>query len=155
LERRAQERARELAVINDELKQDIADRKRAEAEASASKELTERLIEGLPGGVVHVNKEGGLLRANAEALRILGLSYDQLSQRYVSDFGTETIFEDGSCASPEDYPVSKALITGLPQAATTLGVRKPSGEISWAVFRAIPIRDPETHDVSGAVVTFF
>ena len=46
-------------------------------------------------------------------------------------------------------------MTGLPQAATTLGVRKPNGEISWAVFRAIPIRDAATHEVSGAVVTFF
>jgi PAS domain S-box-containing protein len=154
LERRAVERARELAVINEELKHDIAVRKRAEAELSASKELTERLIEGLPGGVVHVDKQGALLRANAEALRILGLGYDQFSQRYISDLRTETIFEDGSPATLDDYPVTKALVTGLPQEATTMGVRKPNGDVSWAVFRAIPIRDPATHEVSGAVVTF-
>jgi two-component system cell cycle sensor histidine kinase/response regulator CckA len=155
LERRAHERALELAVINEELKRDIAERKRAEVALSASKELTERLIEGLPGGVVHVDKDGSLLRANGEALRILGLSYDQFAQRYVGDFGTETIFEDGTPAPAAEDPVSKALATGLPQPATTLGVRKPDGEVSWAVFRAIPIRDLTTQEVNGAVVTFF
>ncbi|HEY3593378.1 MAG TPA: response regulator [Polyangiaceae bacterium] len=155
LERRAHERARELAVINEELNRDIAERKRTEAELSASKELNERLIEGLPGGVVHVDKNGALLRANGEALRILGLAYDQLSRRCVGDFAMETTFEDGTAARPEDDPVSKALLSGLAQPATTLGVRKPSGDVSWAVYRAIPIRDSATHEVSGAVVTFF
>jgi len=34
-------------------------------------------------------------------------------------------------------------------------VRRPDGEISWAVFRAVPTRDPATQDINGAVVTFF
>jgi PAS domain S-box-containing protein len=155
LEQRAHERARALAAMNEELQRDIAQRKRAEAALSASMELNERLIEALPGGVVHVSRDGAILRANPEALRILGLSFDELSRRYIADFETETIFEDGSIARPSDYPVSRAIATGVPQPATTIGVRKPNGEISWAVFRAVPTRDPETQEVSGAVVTFF
>ena len=69
LEQREQQRARDLATVNEQLKRD-------KAELSASKELNERLIEALPGGVVQVAKNGALLRANAEALRILGMSYD-------------------------------------------------------------------------------
>jgi two-component system cell cycle sensor histidine kinase/response regulator CckA len=154
LEQRAQQRARELAAMNEELQRDIAQRKRAEVALSASIELTERLIEALPGGIVHVGKDGALLRANAEALRILGLSYDELTRRYVNDFEAETIFEDGSPARATDYPVAKAIATGLPQQATTLGIRRPSGEVAWAVFRAIPTRDPETQSITGAVATF-
>ncbi len=154
LERSAQERAHELSLINAELERDIAERRIAEAALSASQELNERLIEALPGGVVHVSRDGAILRANGEALRILGLSYDSLSRRYISDFETATIFEDGSPATVHDYPVARAIITGQPQPALTLGVTKPNSELSWAVFRAVPTRDPATQEVSGAIATF-
>jgi two-component system cell cycle sensor histidine kinase/response regulator CckA len=36
----------------------------------------------------------------------------------------------------------------------TLGVTKPNAEISWAVFRAVPTRDPATQEVNGAIATF-
>ncbi|HWA77394.1 MAG TPA: response regulator [Polyangiaceae bacterium] len=148
LEQRERQRAQDLFAINERLKLD-------KAELSASKELNERLIEALPGGVVQVGKDGALLRANAEALRILGMSYDTLTQRYVGDFATQTIFEDGSPAPVSEYPVTKALVTGLTQPATTMGVRKPNGEIAWAVFRAVPTRDASTQEINGAVVSFF
>lgn len=155
LERRVQQRARELSAMNAELKRDIAERERTEAALSASMELTERLIEALPGGVVHVSSDGAVLRANAEACRILGLSFDELMQRYVADFDSQTIYEDGSPARAADYPVSRALATGEPQPATTLGVRTPNGEVAWVVFRAVPVRDHATQETTGAVVTFF
>ena len=31
---------------------------------------------------------------------------------------------------------------------------KPNSEISWAVFRAVPTRDPATQEVNGAIATF-
>ena len=154
LERRGQQRAQELALINERLEKDIAERRVAEVALSASQELNERLIEALPGGVVHVKKDGAILRANGEALRILGLSYDELSRRYISDFDTTTVFEDGSVAKVEDYPVAQAIITGLAQPALTLGITKPNSEVSWAVFRAVPTRDPATQEVNGAIATF-
>jgi signal transduction histidine kinase/CheY-like chemotaxis protein/predicted hydrocarbon binding protein len=154
LERSAQQRAQQLSIVNERLERDIAERRVAEQALSASQELNERLIEALPGGVVHVRKDGAILRANGEALRILGLSYDELSRGYIADFETKTVFEDGTLAQVSDYPVAKAIITGLPQPALTLGVTKPNSEISWAVFRAVPTRDPATQEVNGAIATF-
>jgi PAS domain S-box-containing protein len=142
-------------IVNFQIPGFFAERLRTEAALRASMELNERLIEVLPGGVVHVSKDGAILRANPEALRILGLGYDELSRKYVTDFGTETIFEDGRPAQVADYPVTKAMTTGMPQPATTLGVRKPNADTSWAVFRAVPTRDPSSQEVNGAVVTFF
>jgi PAS domain S-box-containing protein len=104
---------------------------------------------------MQVGKDGALLRANAEALRILGMSADELSKRDVASFETQTIFEDGSPASVADYPVTRAIATGLPQPALTFGVRHPNGEVTWAVYRAVPTRDPTTQEVNGAVVTSF
>ncbi len=155
LEQSAQQRAQELSLINTELERDIAERRAAEVALSASQELNERLIEALPGGVVHVSKDGAILRANGEALRILGLSYDQLSRRYIVDFETTTVFEDGTPAAVTDYPVAKAIMTGQVQPPLTLGVTKPNAEVSWAVFRAVPTRDSVTQEVNGAIATFF
>jgi two-component system cell cycle sensor histidine kinase/response regulator CckA len=116
--------------------------------------LTERILETVPGGVVHVRADGAVLAANPEALRVLGLSYDTLARRYFYEFETETIWEDGSACPPESYPVALALSTGEAQPAKTIGVRRSDGSISWAVFRALPLADPETGKVTGAIVTF-
>ncbi len=121
---------------------------------SATQELNSRIIEALPGGLVHVSADGAILEANAEACAILGLSWDELSRRYTSDFETETIWEDGTVASAADYPVTKALQTGEPQPPRTIGVKKPDGEISWAVFTAVPLHAPGSDETTGAVVTF-
>jgi signal transduction histidine kinase/CheY-like chemotaxis protein len=94
------------------------------------------------------------VRANAEALRILGLGYDEISRRYISDFQPVTIFEDGTVAKVEDYPVAQAILTGQAQPALTLAVTKPNAELTWAVFRAVPTRDPATQEINGAIATF-
>ena len=51
--------------------------------------------------------------ANAEALRILGLSFDELTNKYTVDFEPETIFEDGSPCTNAEYPVTKATADDL------------------------------------------
>ncbi|MFZ5893725.1 MAG: ATP-binding protein [Myxococcota bacterium] len=154
LERRAEQRARDLLAINEQLERDIAERKRAEAALESTRELNDRLVEALPGGVVYVGVDGSLLRTNAEALRILGLGPEMPTHLHVGDFRGTTVFEDGSPADPEDYPVTRALQTGQPQPATVLGLRRPQGDLVWAVFRAVPTRDPHSHEINGAVVTF-
>jgi len=154
LERRAQQRAIELHAMNEELQRDIARRKRTETALNAAMELNERLIEALPGGVIQVRHDGAMLRANPEALRILGLTWEELASLRPQDFDQLTCFEDGSPARTADYPLTKAIVTGETQPATTLGVKRKDG-IAWAVFRAVPTRDVETQEVTGAVVTFF
>ncbi len=107
----------------------------------------------MPGGVVHVGADGQILSANAEAQRVLGLGFDRLAQRYVQDFDTETLREDGTPCPAADYPVSRALATGQRQAGVTIGVQRPDGETVWAVFSALPVLD-DAGRVTGAVVTF-
>ncbi|MCA9628666.1 MAG: PAS domain S-box protein, partial [Myxococcales bacterium] len=132
---------------------DVTQVKRVEADLRASEELTERLLEAVPGGVVFVGLDGSVGMGNAEAQRILGLTYDELTQRYVSDFEPDTLREDGTPLPAEEYPVSQALLTGREQPPMVVGVRTPDGQLSWAVFKAVPVRDPETGDPTGALVT--
>jgi two-component system cell cycle sensor histidine kinase/response regulator CckA len=119
-----------------------------------SLEVNRRIFEAMPGGLVHVGADGNILGANAEALRILGLSYDAIKQRYTQDFAPETIWEDGTPCSPADYPVTRALLSGEAQPPATIGTRRPDGETSWAIYTAVPVRSPEDGSVTGAVVTF-
>ncbi len=116
--------------------------------------LTARILDAVPGGVVVVSTAGAVLKANAEAVRILGLSWDALTHRFVADFGSETYHEDGSPCPPEDYPVSRCLATGQPQPARLIGVRQPGGDVVWAVFRAVPLAEPDRGVMAGVVVTF-
>jgi PAS domain S-box-containing protein len=111
------------------------------------------ILESVPAGVVHVAADGAILAANDEALTILGLRYDELADRYVRDFEPETFREDGTRCPASDYPVTRALKTGLPQPPVTIGVSR-GDQITWAVYRAIPLLDPETRQVTGAVATF-
>ncbi|HUH03240.1 MAG TPA: ATP-binding protein [Kofleriaceae bacterium] len=119
-----------------------------------TEELNQRIVEAMPGGIVHVLTDGTIVTANPEALRILGLGIDELTGRVVQDFETETIFEDGSPCSAEAYPVTQAIVTGERQGPVTIGIRRIDGRISWAVFNAVAVRSPRTGEVSGAVVTF-
>ncbi len=116
-------------------------------------DLLRLILDAVPGGVVHVAVDGSIIEANAEALRILGFRFDALTKRYISDFSPETIHEDGTPFPVEEYPVARVLTTGLPQGPVTLGVRRPDGDLYWAVFRALPARDANG-TLTGAIVTF-
>jgi two-component system cell cycle sensor histidine kinase/response regulator CckA len=116
-------------------------------------ELVRRILDAVPGGVVHVARDGSIRAANPDGLRILGLRFDELTKRYISDFDPETIREDGSPFPAVEYPVAIVLATGKAAGPTTLGVRKPDGQLSWAVFRAEPVLDADGA-LAGAVVTF-
>lgn len=117
-----------------------------------SERVTAGILAAVPAGVVHVETSGAIRNANAEALRILGLGFDELTNKYTVDFEPETIFEDGSPCTNADYPVTKALLSGEPQPATTIGVKRPDGEISWCIFRAVPVVN-DHGATTGAIVT--
>jgi two-component system cell cycle sensor histidine kinase/response regulator CckA len=115
-------------------------------------EFNRRLVAIMPGGVVHVGPTGAIQFANEEALRFLGLSYDEITRLYTSDFDLVTVWEDGTPCRAEDYPVSRALMTGQPQPRATIGVRRPDGDLWWAVFTAAPVVMGQPG--SGVLVTF-
>ncbi|MCB9674351.1 MAG: response regulator [Alphaproteobacteria bacterium] len=107
-----------------------------------------RLLQAVPGGVVYVDAEGAVRRANPAATAFLGFAYDALTQRYTQDFAGDTWFENGEPCGVEHYPVTQALVTREAAGPTTIGVRQPDGAIRWAVFRAVPVEG------GGAIVTF-
>jgi two-component system, cell cycle sensor histidine kinase and response regulator CckA len=116
--------------------------------------LLRNILETVPGGVVHVRADGAIVAANAEALRVLGSSYDAAEQRYVMPPGIQFLREDGTPCPAAEHPITRALASAEPEPATTIGVRRPDGHTSWALFRALPLQDEDTSELAGAIVTF-
>ncbi len=138
-----------LAIVRN-----ITDRKKIEASVELSESLNKQIIETIPSGIVMVSMEGKILKANLVAQKILGLSYDQLKNIYIEEFKTKTIWENGSECKVEDYPVSKCLLENREQPPVTIGVKRPDGNISWAIFTAIPVYENISKKQTGALVTF-
>lgn len=116
-----------------------------------SQELNRRILEVFPGGLVYVEADGAIRKANEEAIVFLGLSWDDLTSRYTSDFAQDAIFEDGRPCPVEEYPVTEAIVTGQRAGPLTLGVTRPDGAVSWGLFTAVPTF--EDGEITGAVVT--
>ena len=133
---------------------DITERKRAQDALRHSEELNRGIVEAIPGGIVHVAPDGRLLRANDEAQRILGITAEQLPGANIMDLEPWTIHENGTTCPKEEFPAAKCLTTGRSQPPVTLGTLRPNGEISWAVYTAVPVHDSDTGELEGAVLTF-
>ncbi len=133
---------------------DITDRKTAEDALRHSEELNRRIIEAFPGGLITVDKDGQVLRANEEGRKMLGVAQERLAEVNITNLEPWTVFENGVTCPTEEFPASKCLLTGEPQDPLILGTLRPSGEISWAVFTAVPLSDRESGELTGAVMTF-
>jgi two-component system, cell cycle sensor histidine kinase and response regulator CckA len=117
-------------------------------------DLARGLLDALPGGVVHLRADGSVASANAEASRILGRDVQDLIRRHTSGCHGDLVDEAGRPLAPESLPAARALATGEPQPGVTIGVIRPDQQVAWAVFRATPIRSPESGEILGVVVTF-
>ena len=119
--------------------QDISDRKKYEQEILAHSEEFERLFKTMAQGVVYQDREGKIIKANASAERILGLSLEQLLGRSSLDPRWHTIKEDGSPVPGSEHPAMISLRTGQHIKNQILGVFSPETEsYRWILVDAIP-----------------
>ena len=93
---------------------DISDRKRIEAGLKASEATYRTLFETVAEGVVYQDRSGRITSANPAALRILGLTMDQMQGRTSLDPRWQAIHEDGTDFPGEEHPPMETLRTGLP-----------------------------------------
>ena len=126
------------------ISRDITERKRADEALKASEQLNRRILESVPGGIVHVDRDGAILRANGVAQQVLGIKPDELANLRIADIERRLIHENGRELDPQDFPISKCLCTGAPQTPITLGVHRFDQGTSWAIFTALPLGDSRT-----------
>jgi PAS domain S-box-containing protein len=123
-----------------------------DAQAVDPDELARALVATTPGGIVRVLPDGRIVDANAQACQLLGLRLDDLTRTYIADFETRVVDEQGRTVPVEAYPVSITLGTGEPAGPMTLGVERPDGETSWAVYHSVPLAEAGG-GLAGALVT--
>ncbi len=135
-----------LVKINDKLKivgvvRDITERKEAEEKLRQSDEFFRKLFETMAEGVVLINKEGQIIKANPAAERILGLKRLDIEQRNYISPEWEILRPDGTpmptneMAGPRTMK-EKHLVENL-----VMGVKRPDGLISWINVSAAPVID--------------
>lgn len=114
--------------------------------------LAAAVLETLDEGVVLQNKDGSISAFNSQACTILGLSSDQLLGKTSYDPDWKAIKEDGSPFPGEEHPAMITLKTGKPCNDVKMGVRKPSGELTWI---SINSRNLEVGGETMVLVTFY
>jgi PAS domain S-box-containing protein len=115
-----------------------------------SEELVRRILDAVPGGIIHVALDGSFLSANAEARRLYGLRFDDVTKRFV--FQDELVREDRAPFPSSECPAKLVLTTGTAQGPITVGVRKADGSLTWADLRAEPLREGDG-TMAGAILT--
>lgn len=122
---------------------DVSQRKHVEAALQASEATYRTLFETVPQGVVYHDATGAITAANPAALRILGLSLDQLQGRTSMDPRWRAVREDGSPLPGEEHPAMVALRTGQEVRNVLMGVHVPdrpdSQSQAWILVSAVPL----------------
>jgi PAS domain S-box-containing protein len=125
----------------------------SQKDAPAEEALLRRVLDAVTAGVVYLARDGSIVTANREALRVLDFQLDGVQKRHITDFASQTLRVDGSPCPVEEYPASKALATGRSQPPMTIGVNHRDGRVLWAEFSAEPFRSLDG-ELTGVVVTF-
>jgi len=107
------------------------------------------LFEAVQDGITMHGHEGKIVAANSSALRILGLTEDQILARTQLDLSSRIVHEDGTPFRGDELPATLALRTGQPQRSVLMGIDRPDGQRRWLMVNANPRDDA---DESGRVV---
>jgi PAS domain S-box-containing protein len=106
---------------------------------SEGEEQFRSLFETMAQGVVYQDVQGAITAANPAALRILGLTLDQMQGRTALDPRWRAVHEDGSAFPGETHPAMLALRTGQPVYNVTMGVFVPAeDQYHWLIVNAVP-----------------
>jgi PAS domain S-box-containing protein len=119
--------------------EDITERKIADLKLKESEEKFRTLIEKLQIGIIKHRADTSIELFNNAALQLLGLSPEEIIDKTVFDGIWNAVREDGTYFQPEDFPVARAIATGLPQIGIIMGVlRAGSNNRIWLSVDAVP-----------------
>ncbi len=112
------------------------------------------LVENLSAGVVVHAPDTRITYANPRACELLGLTYDQLTDKSAMDPYWRFLREDGSTMPLEEFPVEQVVTTGEPLTDLVIGTARAEGaDPVWTLCNAFPRRDPDG-GLAEVVVTF-
>ena len=133
---------------------DITERKRAELALRQQADNYRALIDHLQAGIVVHAADTSIVMSNPMAVRLLGLSEDQMRGKTAIDPVWSFINEDESVVPLSAYPVNCVIASGEPLTNRVIGVRRPDRpDPVWLLVSAYP--DRNEHGLTGQVVVTF
>lgn len=114
----------------------------------------EQLTEFLPQGIIYLASDGRFLSVNPQGTKSLSVSAEDLTNRRLVDYGGLVTREDGTECPVEEFPASRCLATGEPQAPAIIGVLRSDGTRQWLLVTAVPAPCPLHPGRNGAVAVF-
>jgi PAS domain S-box-containing protein len=153
LETKVEERTCELKRINQQLQQEIEDRKRAEVALQENKEQLARIFETVPNGIALVDPGGKVTFANAAAHRILGWTHSCVLDRSFSDPAWQITTIEGKPLSEGELPVAQVMQTDQPVHSFEQTIRRSDRTHLILSVNAAPFYD-SLGKIAGVVVSF-
>ncbi|MBU0616780.1 MAG: PAS domain-containing protein [Planctomycetes bacterium] len=136
LEDAVAERMRDLQTANQMLKQEIAERKRAEHALRHEQQLLQILMDSVPDTIYFKDRESRFTRVNRAQAHVLGLEHpDQAAGKHDRDFFP--------CELADQYHADeqRVVATGEPLIGKTEEVTRADGGLRWLSTTKVPIRD--------------
>lgn len=133
---------------------DITERKSNEEKLAENERRLRTILTCMNEGILVLDQDAKFVYSNPSFSRMLGLSVDQVEGRTPLDPKWRVIHEDGSPDPGETHPSWLTLKTGKPIHNRIQGVYTADGKLNWLLANSEPMFHPETHQITGVVVTF-
>lgn len=137
----------------EQLQQEIAERRQAQALLQESEERYRSLIAALVEGIILQETTGVIRTYNAAAESILGLSAEQLMGLAAIDPRWCAVKEDGEPFPCDENPLTVTLRTGEPLTDVLMGIYKPDGTLTWLRINSQPLFRPNETTPYAAVAS--
>ena len=135
LDQRVAQRTSELAAANEELKKEVADRRRAEEAVRESERNVRLIVDSIPGLVATLTPVGDVETVNKQLLEYCGRTLEELKQWGTSD----TVHPDDRPRVIESF--THSITSGDPYDFETR-IRRFDGIYRWFQVCGLPLRHP-------------
>lgn len=112
------------------------------------------MVSSLTEGVMVFAPDGRIRTCNPSAERILGLSLQDMQQRFPNPKDWQARDEGGNILAPEDLPLARVLRDGQAVHQCLTGHPDVQGAMLWLNVNAEPLRDPSSQALQGVLVSF-
>ncbi|WP_306058522.1 PAS domain S-box protein [Natronococcus wangiae] len=131
---------------------DVTERRERERQLREKRDLTDRIVETSPTGIVTLGVDGSFERVNERAEEILRYSASELEELVGGTAELDPIGPDGESFSAEEVPTRRVFDDGETIHDLEIGVLRGDGERVWLSLSGTPLRDDG--EIGGAVFTF-